>query len=92
MKFAMLTAAELRLVEVLLERGVFPDPPESIVRLDIPAAARADTTRQAFPGLRARVPTVMAICRPLGSIVTHGSIAELSRILARPPGRDPITD
>jgi len=92
MKFAVLTTAELHLVDVLLARGVFPDPPVSVLRSDIAATAPADTTRRAFPHLRARIPQIMAISRPVGSLLVQGSIAELVRLWALPPDRDPTTD
>jgi hypothetical protein len=92
MTFAVLTAAELRLVDVLLARGVFPDPPVSVVRSDIAAMAPAGTTRRAFPHLRARMPQITAISRPVGDILAQGSIAELVRLWALPPDRDPTTD
>ncbi len=91
MRYAVLTTAELRLLDVLLERGVFPDPPASIIRLDIAATARADTKRRGFPHLRERIPEIMAISRPVGGFLAHGSIAELLSLMARPPGRDPTT-
>jgi hypothetical protein len=92
MRYAVLTTAELRLVDMLLERGVFPDPPASIIRLDIAASARADTKRRSFPHLRQRIPEIMGISLPLGGFLAHGSISELLTLLARPPGRDPTTD
>jgi len=92
MSFAVLTTTELRLLDVLLERGVFPDPPVSIVRLDVAATARGDTKRRGFPHLRERIPEIMAISRPVGGLLAHGSISELLSLLARPPGRDPTTD
>ena len=88
MKFAVLTAAELRLVDVLLQRGVFPDPPASIIRRDLRAAAPADTTPRGFPHLRQRIPEIMAMSGPVGGNLVHGSMSELLRILARSPGRD----
>ena len=91
MIFAVLTTAELRLIDVLLERGVFPDPPVSIIRLDLAETARGDTTRRGFPHLRARIPEIVASSRPVGGFLAHGSIAALLRLLARPPGRDPTT-
>ncbi|MGH7787878.1 MAG: hypothetical protein ACRERC_13470 [Candidatus Binatia bacterium] len=92
MTFAVLTAAELRLVDVLLARGVFPHPPVSVFRSDIAAMAPADTTRPAFPHLRARLPQIMAIARPVGGVLAQGSIAELVRLWALPPDRDPTAD
>ena len=92
MSFAVLTTTELRLLDVLLERGVFPDPPASITRRDISVTARGDTNRRGFPHLRERIPGIMAISRPVGGFPAHGSIAELLSLLARPPGRDPTTD
>jgi hypothetical protein len=92
MTFAVLTAAELRLVDVLLARGVFPDPPLSVLRSDIAAMAPADSKRPAFPHLRVRIPQIMAIGRPVGGFLVQGSIAELLRLWALPPDRDPTTD
>jgi hypothetical protein len=91
MRYAVLTAAELRLLNVLLERGVFPDPPASIIRLDLATTAPADTKSRGFPHLRERIPEIIAISRPVGGFLAHGSIAELLSLLARPPGRDPTT-
>ncbi len=92
MKFAVLTTAELRLIDVLLERGVFPDPPASVFRLDLVPMSHADTERRSFPHLRERVPQVMSISHPVGRFLAHGSIAELVRLWALPPGRDPTTN
>ena len=92
MSFAVLTTTELRLLDVLLERGVFPDPPASITRRDISVTARGDTNRRGFPHPRERIPGIMAISRPVGGFPAHGSISELLSLLARPPGRDPTTD
>jgi hypothetical protein len=92
MKYAVLTPAELRLLDVLLERGVFPDPPASIMRRDVAATAPADARPRGFPHLRQRIPGMMAISRPLGGVVAHGSLAELLNLLARPSGRDPAPD
>jgi hypothetical protein len=92
MTFAVLTAAELRLVDVLLARGVFPDPPVSVLRSDIAAMAPADTTRRGFPHLRERIPQIIAITRPVGGVLVQGSIAELVRLWALPPDRDPTID
>ena len=92
MRYAVLTTTELRLLDVLLERGVFPDPPASIIRLDIAATARGDTKRRGFAHLRERIPEIMAISRPLGAFLAHGSISELLSLLTRPPGRDPTTN
>ncbi len=92
MRYAVLTTAELRLLDVLLERGVFPNPPASIIRLDIAAPARGDANRRGFPHLRERIPEIMAISRPVGGFLAHGSISELLSLLARPPGRDPTRD
>lgn len=91
MRYAVLTTAELRLLDVLLERGAFPDPPASITRLDL-ATAATDTQPRSFPHLRARMPDIMAIRRPLGGVVAHGSISELPSLLARPPRRVPAAD
>jgi hypothetical protein len=92
MRYAVLTTAELRLLDVLLERDVFPDLPASIIRRDLATAARTDTTRRSFPHLRERIPAIMAISRPIGGVLAHGSVSELLSVLARPPGRDPTTD
>jgi hypothetical protein len=92
MKFAVLTAAELRLVDVLLARGVFPDPPVSVFRSDIAAMAPAGTKPRAFPHLRARLPQIMAISHLVGGVLVQGSIAELVRVWTLPPDRDPTTD
>lgn len=92
MSFAVLTITELRLLDVLLARGIFPDPPASITRLDITVTARGDTKHRGFPHLRERIPEIMAISRPAGGFQAHGSIAELLSLLARPPRRDPTTD
>ena len=80
------------MLDVLLERGVFPDPPASIIRLDLATTARDNTKRRGFPHLRERIPEIMAISRPAGGFQAHGSIAELLSLLARPPRRDPTTD
>ena len=77
MRYAVLTTAELRLLDVLLERGVFPDPPASIIRQDIAATGRVDPKRRGFLHLRARIPGILAISRPVGGLLAHGSISEL---------------
>ena len=92
MSFAVLTATELRLLDVLLEHGVFPDPPASITRLDIAVTARGDPNRRGFLHLRERIPAIITISSPVGGVLAHGSIAALLSLLARPPGRDPTTD
>jgi hypothetical protein len=92
MRYAVLPTAELRLLDLLLERGVFPDLPASIIRLDIATTAGTDTPRRSFQQLRDRVPEMMAISRPLGGFLAHGSMAELLRLLARPPARTPTAD
>jgi hypothetical protein len=90
MRYALLSDAELRLLDVLLERGVFRDPPASIIRMDIATTASGDP--RAFPHLRQRIPAVMAISRPVGGVLAQGSIAELLHLLARSPLRDPTAD
>ena len=92
MKFAVLTTAELRLVDVLLERGVFSDPPVSVLRRDIAVTARGDTSRRGFSHLRERIPGIITISSPVGGVLAHGAISELLSLLARPPGRGPTTD
>lgn len=92
MRFAGLTNAELRLLDVLLERGVFPDLPASIVQLSVAQPADADTTQRAYPHLRERIPPIMAISRPVGDLLAHGSVSELLSLLARPLRREPTTD
>ena len=91
MSFAVLTTTELRLVDVLLARGVFPAPPASITRLDIAVTAGGDTNRRGFSHLRERIPEIITISSPVGSVLAHGSISELLSLLAR-PRRDPTTD
>jgi hypothetical protein len=92
MSFAVLTTTELRLLDVLLERGVFPAPPASITRLDIATTARGDTNPRGFSHLRERIPEIITISSPVGDVLAHGSISELLSLLARPPGQDPTTD
>ena len=92
---ALLTAAELRLVDLMLASNALGDVPASVVRRDLPVADPAGDPAagpERFAALRSRLPALAALAAPCGAFTLQGSIAELLDVRARPPagaGRAP---
>lgn len=80
-RYDTVTAAELRLIDMLLASGTMEVTPHS-VPVEFPPGTAAPIGPW-FPQLRRWVPELQALARPAGGRLQHGSMTELLAICER---------